>query len=567
MKPIVFLILLMGYYFTSLSAYAQPLDLADHTQDAIGHRAEVLLEGKSPRSMSAALEAYYAGWFQPATQEFLNFGIGAQPRWLHFRIDNSTSRTLLRRLSIKTAWLDKLEVYFIQEGNLVKAYQVGDTLPFEQRPVESRYFDIDYEYPPGSTTLLLRVDSTDPMVLPIFLRKVANAHADNVFESYFYGFIYGTLIALMAYNLMLFITLRGMRYLFYALYLLSFILMNLAYTGHGFQWFWSNAIQWQLWSNPVLMIVFSVSGLAFATIFLETRKRIAGLHQLVVMNCLLAAMALFLSIILNSQYAALIVAFTFVLIFSFGMVLLGGMSLYRGNRSAKYFLIASITHVSMTSVTAMTVWGLVPYTTLGYRAIEIAMVIDAILLSLALADQLRIINEGKIKAEHLAMTDHLTGISNRRSFYERVKPLWNTGQRKQRNMSVMLLDIDEFKTINDTYGHAVGDEVLIHLARCLLDNIRAGDIVARWSGDEFIVFLPETSIDEATEIAERFREIIEQSTIHTDKGDTRFTTSIGIAHNVVVDMDINALIRVADISLYKAKQQGRNKVFARHISE
>jgi diguanylate cyclase (GGDEF)-like protein len=284
------------------------------------------------------------------------------------------------------------------------------------------------------------------------------------------------------------------------------------------------------------------------------------------MVCAVVAIALLLSIISGSQLGALLVAFTFVLVFSFVMVLLGGLSLYHGNRSAKYFLVASITHVSMSSVTAMTVWGLIPYTTLGYRAIEIAMVIDAILLSIALADQLRIINESKLEAERLAMTDHLTGINNRRAFYERVNPQWNTGQRKQRDMSIILMDIDYFKSINDNYGHPAGDKVLIHLAHTLVDNVRAGDIVARWSGDEFILFLPETSLDEATEIAERFREVIEQSVIETDKGNIRFTSSMGIAHNVIMDISLDDLIKLADMNLYKAKQQGRNQVFARHLT-
>jgi diguanylate cyclase (GGDEF)-like protein len=189
------------------------------------------------------------------------------------------------------------------------------------------------------------------------------------------------------------------------------------------------------------------------------------------------------------------------------------------------------------------------------------MAVDATLLALALADQFRIGQEERLRAEQLAHVDPLTGINNRRAFAKLVAPIWSTGQRHHRDMSVMLLDIDRFKAVNDTHGHAVGDKALMQLADLLRRRMRSGDVVARWGGEEFIVFLPETTLAVARLIAERLRTEIAAMQIEGAGARFSLTATFGVAHNDDPKATLENLISVADRHLYQGKELGRNRVY------
>jgi two-component system, sensor histidine kinase LadS len=194
--------------------------------------------------------------------------------------------------------------------------------------------------------------------------------------------------------------------------------------------------------------------------------------------------------------------------------------------------------------------------------VEIGMLLDATLLALALAYQLRMGQEERILAERLAQQDPLTGLNNRRAFYDRTRSLWSQAIRHGHPSAVMLLDLDLFKPINDVHGHAHGDEVLKALANILRQSIRQGDILARWGGEEFIVFLPETRMQEAMALAERLREAIAGIRIPRETGETAVTASFGIAQLESRHITLDALIASADECLYQSKQKGRNRVTA-----
>ena len=182
-------------------------------------------------------------------------------------------------------------------------------------------------------------------------------------------------------------------------------------------------------------------------------------------------------------------------------------------------------------------------------------------MALALADQYRLLQEERLSAVRLARLDPLTGLNNRRAFYEIVTPLWHKGIRKGHDMAVMILDLDRFKQLNDTYGHQCGDEALKQVARLLTENVREGDVVARWGGEEFIVFLDETGQEEATQIANRIRRAIEQWPFEMKEGASfHFTASAGVTCSGGDEADLEKLINAADRCLYSAKEQGRNRV-------
>jgi diguanylate cyclase (GGDEF)-like protein len=174
-------------------------------------------------------------------------------------------------------------------------------------------------------------------------------------------------------------------------------------------------------------------------------------------------------------------------------------------------------------------------------------------------------NEAALKdaleeVQRLAITDQLTGLHNRRHLLELANHELQRARRYRLPMSVMMLDVDEFKQVNDTYGHAVGDQVLQGVAECCRQELREVDVIGRYGGDEFAVMLPETGLPAARQIAERLRKRIAQRVLDTNAGQVTVTVSLGVALLNDEHLALETLFDHADQALYVAKQSGRNRV-------
>ena len=162
--------------------------------------------------------------------------------------------------------------------------------------------------------------------------------------------------------------------------------------------------------------------------------------------------------------------------------------------------------------------------------------------------------------QNQASRDPLTSIYNRRYFEEEVKKQITKLKKAKTPFSVLMIDADHFKKVNDNYGHKIGDKVLIELAAKIEKDLRDQDIVARYGGEEFVVFLPESTSEQAQKVAERLRESISHIVVRTDDNqEVRFTVSVGVTSSNISE-NIETLIKTADEALYKAKQNGRNRV-------
>ncbi len=163
----------------------------------------------------------------------------------------------------------------------------------------------------------------------------------------------------------------------------------------------------------------------------------------------------------------------------------------------------------------------------------------------------------------LAQIDELTGIFNRRFLFEKLNELFEKYRREKKPLSILMLDIDNFKHINDTFGHQVGDNVLKTIGKILRNGVRKFDIVGRYGGEEFLIIAPGTSRERAIQLGNRLREKVKSHVFKTDKGDFSVTVSVGIAE-LLTDRpnDINDFVKIADMRLYRAKSAGKDCVIA-----
>lgn len=548
--------------FCSLLANAQGIDINQKHKEPIGQYIQIYQINDTFLSMQSAYDAFKNGRFSQSNDSVLNFGIGAKPVWLAFHVRNNTHDTVLRNLLFETSWLDKIDVYYLKRNQLVNSYHLGDSLLFSQRPFSHRFFVAEHDFETGDTIVLIRVETDDAMVIPIYFLTAEEIVNRSILQAYSYGLIYGVILALIAYNFMLHIGLRTGPYLFYSLYLLLFLLLNAAYTGHGYQWLWPDSPRWQQWSNPVLMVSCTLSGFAFALNFLNIKIARPRIYQLIVVCCLSFSVLALIAVLADKFIATLFISLFFIFYFYIIATILGVVSLQTENRIAQYFLWASIFTICGGIITANAVWGFIPFNWLTYRAAEIGMVADAILLALALAERFKITQRDKLTAEKIADIDLLTNLNTRRAFYKFVQPMWAISLHNRNCTSVIILDIDDFKLLNDNYGHPLGDHVLAQLAKTIQEEARSGDILTRWGGEEFLIFLPETGLTDAIAIADRMRKRITAIQITIDKGEKlSFTASFGVATTQNTDVSLNELIAQADRQLYHAKKKGRNCVY------
>jgi diguanylate cyclase (GGDEF)-like protein len=244
-----------------------------------------------------------------------------------------------------------------------------------------------------------------------------------------------------------------------------------------------------------------------------------------------------------------------------GLPGLDGLQLCRAVRAARlpaYVYIVMLTgYRSTTDAVAGLMAGADDYVTKPAREEELLARLLAGRRILTLERSLREANE---RIHLLTMTDPLVGIFNRRYFDDQLAAATADAEQHHRPLSLAFVDVDNFKRVNDTYGHAVGDEVLIEVARRLLAPLRANDWVARYGGEEFAVVLPETDSTEAMNVAERLRAAIADRQVSTSVGDLTVTASFGVASSEPAAFrNPLELVGAADMALYLSKAQGRNR--------
>ncbi|HMD90831.1 MAG TPA: diguanylate cyclase [Anaerolineaceae bacterium] len=166
----------------------------------------------------------------------------------------------------------------------------------------------------------------------------------------------------------------------------------------------------------------------------------------------------------------------------------------------------------------------------------------------------------QLELEKLATIDPLTGLINRGHFFTLGEYEFEKARQLQTLFSIILLDIDHFKLINDTYNHSTGDRVLIVLAKLLINHARKGDIVCRYGGEEFVILLPNSNLTASLDVAERLRQEFSNYPIELGQNLIKITSSFGVAQVLMEDADLAAVLARADHGLYRAKSGGRNRV-------
>ncbi|CAK7004238.1 MAG: hypothetical protein DELT_00162 [Desulfovibrio sp.] len=181
------------------------------------------------------------------------------------------------------------------------------------------------------------------------------------------------------------------------------------------------------------------------------------------------------------------------------------------------------------------------------------------------AEALAALSKSEARFKHLAEHDVLTGVLNRRSFYELAAKEFERAEKSNYPCSLALIDIDFFKKLNDTYGHLDGDAALRHLTQTLEASLRHGGTVGRYGGEEFVVLLPGLDIETAKKVAERLRKAIAKSPVMMHTGPVNMTVSIGLAHvapgHGCTEQNtafVESVLNIADEALYQAKESGRN---------
>ena len=541
-----------------VTCYATALELNQHDNMRLINDSLYALEsdelGLTPVQV---LQKFRKGQLRRNDANQVSYGFTEKSIWYVLPVSNDSKQSYSRLIRIDNAWLDELELFFFRGDELIAYTAVGDNQPFSSRQVATRMPTVSFDFASGDTTVLFRIRADDPVTIPVYLSDAASLNAYEKENHYFYGALYASMLMLLLYNVVLYLYIREVRYLFYSLYLAAFTSFNFTYTGHGFWLVWPDSIFIQQWLMPTLMFAYIFSGIVFTIEFLSARTYLPSLYaarKKLYASLILLALILIAS---GSRSLAIMVQLVILTFLSVWMLVIGFFALKSGNPLARFFIPAIVMGTGGATISSLTTWGIINYSQWSFRGIEIGIMLEMIMLSISLGFTYKVNQQARERAEADARIDPLTSLYNRRAFLDLVYPIWNLSQRSGQAVSMILLDLDWFKKINDEHGHAVGDNVLEQVAATLKNHLRKSDIALRWGGEEFLFFLPNTQAESAHKLAEKLRMSVAEISIPDIQ---KLTSSVGVASIPASAAKPEQLVSMADDALYSAKQAGRNRV-------
>ncbi len=536
-----------------------------------------------------------AGEFQPLPDGRDAFGFQRGAFWFHLPIVNR-NREEPRWLLVQSYPLsDRIDVYAKYPDGRIVHHAGGDSLPFTSRSVRYRHPNFRLDLPTDTPVeLLVRVQSESSMQVPLRLYTPKAFTELSRDAQLVIGIYYGILLALFFYNLVLWISLRDASYFWYLMHISAFGLVLFTLNGFGFEYLWPNS-PWLADRAVPLSICLALIGMQqFARTFLDLPKRWPK-GNLVSLALIAFFVVWGIASVWLPYRISTPVASRAVLLGVLWIAIASIVVLRQGYKPAQLFLLAWAMFLLGTTVFTLVAFGVVPKTLFTEYGVQIGSALEMLLLSIALGhrygvlrnENQRIISEANQQLERKvaqrtqevrhalvqleeahdrlrdsSRRDGLTGLYNRTYFHEGFEKLLADARDARRPLSLLMIDLDHFKSINDEHGHLVGDDCLRRAAKRIGDTLRPHDaLLARFGGEEFVVALPDTHLSSAVAIAESVRQSLVAEPCESQGLRIRISASIGV-HTVSPDAmdDIDDAFDTADKALYAAKANGRDCV-------
>jgi len=560
---------LFTIFFASGVAAASTLSLNENVGHyPLGRYLDVLEDPAKTWTIEDVLTPSVNDQFVTSTTDVPNLGYSSSAYWIKLQIvvDAATSGEWF--LELDYPHMDKVEIY-VAVGDRYEKFSAGDLLPFsdrliEPRLIEHRNFVFKLMLLPGeSNVIYARVESRGTIRLPFSLwNKEVFYHTDST-SNLFYGAFYGVVLVMAIYNLFIFFVIRDRSYLFYVLFIASNAMANASFMGYGSQLFWPDNVWWANCSVLVFGAFLAFFGCLFTQGFLNTKKYTPGLHKVLWLIAMLCIAQIGISLYPSTYSIAVRTGSLIVVAFTITAIYTGAMCWVKGVRPARYFTVASSGYLLGMLAWHLAYNGVFPVNIVTSYGQQYGTIFEIILLSLGLADRINVFREDAIKARvdaRNALHDTLTGLPSLKLGQEKCEESIEISKKENCKLAIMFIDLDGFKSVNDTYGHAIGDRLLKDVANRFSNCIREDDTIARIGGDEFIFILNKVKDEMAPgRAAQRLISSLDVPFSFKEVGkDIYVGASIGIAVYPDHGHEMKVLFKRADEAMYKTKHSGKN---------
>ncbi len=487
--------------------------------------------------------------FSDKVDNQFTFGYIPGKLWFKLEIENRSQKEKFV-LNFTETFYENFILYSNEDG-IWRSEDAGIATPIEQRSI--------YNSSP-TFRLHIKPDTTKTYYLETYSRFAQVGEVKiHTYESFFtqtnpliiglYMFYFGALLTIIILNVFLSIRLQESIYAYYACYVSSFSLFILVFSGLDF-YIGLGELHYLLHFAPSAVMLFLT---LFSLKFLSAKKYAPVLYRiLLLLSLAFAVLIILIAIDVSPWYMVMnnLSSITFALLIATALYIAK-----QDNPYAKYYLIIMIPTVFSLAFLSLMFTGDIANTDFYRYSFLVASLLEIGLFALILANRF-------FQMRELANRDALTKLYNRHYFNEISSGYFENSIRQGHNLSVLMIDIDDFKQLNDTYGHAFGDKVLIKTSEHLKNFSRKGDFIVRYGGEEFLFLIYDTPIESSLAMAKRICQYIQMSKLHTPKGEDIFITiSAGLSQlDVNYDKSVEDIIRRADDALYRSKKEGKNRV-------
>ncbi|MFC7461689.1 diguanylate cyclase domain-containing protein [Hydrogenophaga defluvii] len=549
----------------TLAPAAVLLDRTEGRGQPVGAQALHWVDTSGDADLNSAQAAHAAGRFEPMVPGTRS-GQDEQVHWLRMEVEQARHHGDWV-LALHTTAIDDVRFFgpFDARGQaLAPPVLTGLVQAYATRPVanERPAMRLQLEQA-GRYVVFMRLQSRSSQTLEVSAWDTVTYLQSRQHKRLFDGIVYGILFALLVYNLVLAYVFRHDSYGLYVLTCAAALFTLASFNGHVAHYLLGDWPWGQQRSNTLGSALWILFGALLCRGFLELPRRLVWANRLVWGVIAAAVMAALLALAGHTAWAQQMVETC-----AAAGTLLAAWAAVRvwrqGFAPAAWYLCGQALLFLSVLVVVGVNWGIINAPFLLANGLQIGVVAEMLVFAYALSARVRLLRQRQTElrreADHLAeavATDALTGLANRVGLSQRAEQL----AADQQAHAVMLLDLDRFKPVNDTYGHEVGDRLLIEVARRLQSQMREGDLVARLGGDEFVVLLGGRQTPaQLAAMAQRLCEAVQQPLLHAGHL-ISVDASIGIARCPEHGRTLTELLRHADAAMYRAKQAHRGFAF------